>query len=506
MAPSFSLLFITPFIILSLFQTPAIAQLSYEQKGFISVSVSEKGLDFLKDLLIEKAISTLTPLSLPQIEKYVKVPVVGKVHIVLSNITIYHVDVNSSTINSDESGVSINALGATAYLSMNWEYSYKAWVIQVSDRGKASVKVEGMEVRLSVSLENQGGKLSMSLMESGCSIQDVDIQLDGGASWLYQGLVDAFSQKIESAVEDAILKKIKQGIVKVDSRLQSLPDKIPVDEVSSLNVTIVNGPSFSESLVDIGIDGLFVSRNNLLESKHQHKGQASAFRKEPTKMVQISLHEDVFNSASSIYFNADYMRWTVDKLPDQSLLNTSKWKNIVPQLYKQFPDDNMNLNIWVKSPPSVDVSDVDVTTAIYSDVSLGVLDGGKELQVACISVVIRASGYAEISRNNLTGSIGLDDISLSLKWSKIGDVQLELVQPVIEEVIETVLLPRLNSHLMRGFPLPLIHGFSLQNADIIYSEPAIMVSGDVVYVDSDISTLLLAIYGGHDLGFLKITL
>lgn len=506
MAPSSSLLFITPFIILSLFQTPAIAQLSSEQKGFISVSVSEKGLDFLKDLLIEKAISTLTPLSLPQIEKYVKIPVVGKVHIVLSNITIYHVDVNSSTINSDESGVSINALGATAYLSMNWEYSYKAWVIQVSDRGKASVQVEGMEVRLSVSLENQAGKLSMSLMESGCSIKDVDIHLDGGASWLYQGLVDAFSQKIESAVEDAILKKIKEGIVKVDSRLQSLPNKIPVDDVSSLNVTIVNGPSFSESLVDIGIDGLFVSRNNLLVSKVQHKGKASAFQKEPIKMVEISLHEDVFNSASSIYFNADYMRWTVNKLPDQSFLNTSKWKNIVPQLYKQFPDDNMNLNIWVTSPPFVDVSDEDVTTSIYSDVSLGVLDGGKELQVACISVVISASGYAEISRNNLTGSIGLDDISLSLKWSKIGDVQLELVQPVIEEVIETVLLPRLNTHLMRGFPLPLIHGFSLQNADIIYSESAITVSGNVVYIDSDISTLLLAIYGDHNLGFLKTTL
>ncbi|KAL8160023.1 hypothetical protein V2J09_001560 [Rumex salicifolius] len=504
MAYSFYVPLITLFIFLSSSQTHAIAQLSSDEKGFISVSVSEKGLDFLKDLLIEKAISSLTPLSLPQIERYVKIPVVGKVHIILSNIIIYHVDVNSSTIDSDENGVSITALGATANLSMNWEYSYKAWVIQVSDSGKAFVQVEGMEVGLSVSLVNQGGKLRMSVMECGCSIKDVDIHLDGGASWLYQGLVDAFSQKIESAVEDAILKKIKEGILRIDSRLQSLPDEIPVDELSSLNVTVVNGPSFSESSVDIGIDGLFVPSNNLLVSKfYQHEGKTSAFQKESSKMVEMSLHEDVFNSASLIYFDADYMRWTVNKLPDQSFLNTSKWKNIVPQLYKQFPDDKMNLNIWVTSPPYVDVSDDDVTTSIYADVSLGVLDGGKEIQVACMSVLIHASGSAEISRNNLTGNIKLDDISLSLKWSKIGDVQLELVQPAIEEVIATVLLPRLNTHLNQGFPLPLIHRFSLQNAEITYSESAITVSGDVSFVDCDLSTLLMV--GGQYLGFIKST-
>lgn len=48
-------------------------------------------------------------------------------------------------------------------------------------------KVEGLEVGLSLGLENRQGTLKLSLMECGCYVKNIAIQLDGGASWLYQG-------------------------------------------------------------------------------------------------------------------------------------------------------------------------------------------------------------------------------------------------------------------------------------------------------------------------------
>lgn len=48
-------------------------------------------------------------------------------------------------------------------------------------------KVDGMEVGLTLSLENQQGNLNLSLLECGCYVRDISIQLNGGASWLYQG-------------------------------------------------------------------------------------------------------------------------------------------------------------------------------------------------------------------------------------------------------------------------------------------------------------------------------
>lgn len=48
-------------------------------------------------------------------------------------------------------------------------------------------KVDGMEVGLTISLENQQGHLKLSLLECGCYVKDISIKLNGGASWLYQG-------------------------------------------------------------------------------------------------------------------------------------------------------------------------------------------------------------------------------------------------------------------------------------------------------------------------------
>lgn len=41
---------------------------------------------------------------------------------------------------------------------------------------------------------------------------------------------------------------------------------------------------------------------------------------------------------------------------------------------------------------------------------------------------ISASGFVEVSGNNLAGEAGLDDFTLSLKWSKVGNFHMYLVQ------------------------------------------------------------------------------
>lgn len=116
---------------------------STHSQSFISILVSQTGLNFAKDLLVTEAISSLTPLQVPQIEKTVKIPVIGKVHVVLSNITLYRVDVPSSIVKPGDTGVAIVASETTCNLSMNWHYSYSSWLvpISISDSGRASVQV-----------------------------------------------------------------------------------------------------------------------------------------------------------------------------------------------------------------------------------------------------------------------------------------------------------------------------------------------------------------------------
>ncbi|TYJ09816.1 hypothetical protein E1A91_A11G165300v1 [Gossypium mustelinum] len=461
-----------------------------QDESFTSILVSQNGLDFVKDLLVNEAISSIIPLQLPAtIEKSARIPFLGNVHMVISNVTIYKIDVLASYVKLGNSGIAIVASGTTCNLTMNWHYSYSSWLvpIEISDGGRASVEVEGMEVGLTLGLENHEGTLKLSLLESGCYVKEITIKLDGGASWLYQGMINAFEEQIGSAVESAITNKLKDGILKLDSFLQSLPKEIPVDDNASLNVSFVENPQLSSSSIEFDINGLFTDGKTVqpVSNHYRQASQPSVFCIDQSKMLGISLDEAVFNSASALYYDAEFMEWIVDKVPDQALLNTAGWRFIIPQLYKKYPNDDMNLNISLSSPPVIRISEHNIGASVYADVIIDVVEGSQVIPVACISLVIRGTGSVKIMGNNLGGSVKLDDLAMSLKWSKIGNLRMYLIQPVMWTLVQTVGIPYANSYLGKGFPLPIIHGFTLQNAEIIFSSSQVTVCSNVSYSESD---------------------
>ncbi|XP_047167487.1 putative BPI/LBP family protein At1g04970 [Vigna umbellata] len=438
----------TPFLVLLLLASSlnhGYAQFHPNNEAFISLSITQNGLDFVKELLVNKAISSLIPLQLPNIEKTSKIPVVGNVYMVLSNITIYHIYVPSSSVKPGETGISITASGVTCDLSMNWYYSYSTWLVpvEISDRGRAEVQV--------------------------------------------RKVVDAFEEKIGSAVENAITKKLTKGISRLDSYLESLPKEVPVDDHTSLNVTFVNDVLLSDSYVGFETNGLFIERNPsvpILDLYHNNL-KLPILCTNSSKMVGITLDEAVFNSASALYYDAKFMHWIVDQIPDQSLLNTAGWRFIIPQLYKKYPNHDMNFNISLSTPPVVEISNQKAGAITIVDMTIDVLEEDKVIPVACISLVIQATGALKISGNNLVGDIRLNDFQMSLKWSKIGNLRMYLIQPVVWTLIETVFLPHANTRLNKGLPLPIIHGFILQNAEIILSTSRLAVCSDVAFTESN---------------------
>ncbi|GJM98453.1 hypothetical protein PR202_ga15467 [Eleusine coracana subsp. coracana] len=107
----------------------------------ISAIISQSGLDFAKDLLVSGAVETLTPLSVPDIERSVNIPLVGTVRMVASGIVLHSLAVTNSTVAVGDTGVVVAASLASANISMEWSYSYSAWVVTISDSGNASIQV-----------------------------------------------------------------------------------------------------------------------------------------------------------------------------------------------------------------------------------------------------------------------------------------------------------------------------------------------------------------------------
>lgn len=83
------------------------------------------------------------------------------------------------------------------------------------------------------------------------------------------------------------------------------------------------------------------------------------------------------------------MHWTVDRFPNQSLLNTTTWRYIYPQLYEVYPNDGMKLNISLTSPPVIKIVENDLDVTIYLDVTVNVLDADEVIPVASVSLVCK---------------------------------------------------------------------------------------------------------------------
>ncbi|KAL6596647.1 hypothetical protein ACP70R_047290 [Stipagrostis hirtigluma subsp. patula] len=480
-----------PLLILLLSAAAAVAG---GDEAHVSAVVAEKGLAFAKDVLIEEAVRSLTPLRLPGVEKAMRVPFLGGVRVAASNITLFHLDVgDDSTIYPGDSGLVVVASGITANISMDWSYCYDSWFfpIEIADSGTASILVQGMEVGITMVIKNSNGSLALSVSQCGCYVKDLVISLDGGASWFYQGFINAFEDHIKAAVEKAIPENIIEGAGKLDSFLQGLPRSVNVDNVAALNMTFVNDPHYGNSSIEFDINGLITSAIAKTNSLRKHP-QLSLSCGGASKMLLLSLDEDVFNSALEVYFKAGSMHWIVDKVPDQSLLNTASWKFIIPRLYWNYPNDAMLLNISMASSPVIRITSENIGATINADMIIDVLDGKETVPVACISVVVSASGVVEASGNKVYGRVGLDNFSLELKWSKIGNFHMSLIQGVIRVFLNTVCMPYLNSRLGNGFVLPVVHGFTLKDVYVLTSAEQLTLCSDVTFTNaSTLATLPL---------------
>ncbi|XP_074324055.1 putative BPI/LBP family protein At1g04970 [Apium graveolens] len=188
-------------------------------------------------------------------------------------------------------------------------------------------------------------------------------------------VADAFNEDIISSVEDAVSNKFKDGIIYVDCFLESVPKEIPIDNVTAINVTLVNDLVFSDSSFELEIDGLFTANDESVISSLQREAKDDSNSCEGlNKMIWISLHEKVLDSAVSVYFEAYMMQWVVDQLPGQFLLNTAGWKHVIPQLYKKFPNDDMKLNISISSPLTINIQRQNIDVTVDLDMTVYVVD------------------------------------------------------------------------------------------------------------------------------------
>eukprot|EP00850_Spirogloea_muscicola_P023174 SM000334S12543 [mRNA] locus=s334:24154:27375:- [translate_table: standard] len=451
-------------------------------------TLSERGLTYVKDVLIEQVLEELTPLHVPDIRVRVSFKV-GHVDLRLSRITLLGALVPNAEIDLGDSGVTIFASGVVANITLDWHVVASGGIVPVSvkDHGYANVRAQGVQAGVTAGLETVNGALNLTVMQHGCYIDDLQIHMHGGASIIYNWLAQGFHNHLRAAVETAINKAVLRATKKLDMYLHDLPRKVPVDDTLAIDVTLVEDPIVKSKYMSFALRGEFLGLSSTSKFPfHPPSLPEGAFCGASERMLTITISGAVLNSATAAYYEEGSLDFLVTYLPDGSpfKMNTGSWMYVLPRLYLKYPNRPMALRLVATSAPAVNLTEDGARASAAVDMYINVYPNDTKddsVTVACVNLAVTVEGLMGISGNNLTGEAHMDDLTLSLEWSDIGYFPMRTVQAAVRTVVNIIIIPMLNRSLQTGHSLPVLPGVALRKAKVTYAQDYLLVCTDVEY-------------------------
>ncbi|KAL3859700.1 hypothetical protein ACJMK2_009905 [Sinanodonta woodiana] len=381
----------------------------------------------------------------------------------------------SSIVFLPGSGLQWTANGAG--ISMHGDFHYKIdkkWVPTIRGSGSFDISVSGLDFSINMIFGVDVNGLP-TIYASGCScgVSRVNIKFHGGWAWLY----NLFSGKLEDVVKKTLKNKICDSVTKQineegEKKLASLPVTVKLGRRFLLDYRLLQTPSFSH-----------------LTWKHFTRyGDETEAPFDPPTMVDIGdtqrmmylwISDYMFNTLGYAAQMHNYLARNItaadcspivkyssfiSAAPDQrGILNTTCTSficlgNLIPQIHKDFPDSTVELNLFSGNPQRC-----------------------LSLLMGCSSATMETAVNVSLANELVYGKIYDMKLLLNVTNSAVGPVAGEFIQTIINNVLKTVLIPKINELGQKGFPLPVTGKIRFINASLRLLQHAVVIETDLNY-------------------------
>lgn len=82
----------------------------------------------------------------------------------------------------------------------------------ISDSGNGDVQISNSNANAQVHIYQSGGKPACNVLSASVDLENLDIHVNGGPSWLYNLLIGLFKGDIKNAITGALQNAITNGI------------------------------------------------------------------------------------------------------------------------------------------------------------------------------------------------------------------------------------------------------------------------------------------------------
>ncbi|XP_041801740.1 bactericidal permeability-increasing protein [Chelmon rostratus] len=452
----------------------------------VQVILTNKGLQYGKHVGAGWIQDKLASVTFPDISGKIRISIFGNLDYTLTGVTITKCDFPEPSVEfyQDATGFKTSMSGLCVALTGGWMTHFG--LIHCS--GSFNLAVFSVDVTSVVELgRDADGHLSVTSVSCDAQVGDVDLQLYGGTSWIFQPVLGYFKGPIRDEIKGRICPNVEEIIVRLESHLQAMNVSFDVDHDLTLDLPLTGLPVINSSSLNLGLKGEFYSIKTHAEPPFE--AQPFTVPKQPGYMLSVGLSEFTLNSASYGYYSAGLLQALINDsmIPPGSHihLNTSSMGPFIPQLPDMFPGLLMNLQVYAREVPLFSFQPGAVKLGLLGAVkAFAIQANGTQTPLFKLNVDSAFSGKVWTADGKLKGSMAMNNLTLTLASSEVGTFKTDAIGG-LARMASTVLVAKLNEKLGKGVDLPRMKHAELVNTVLAVEEGFIAISSDAQVLQTD---------------------
>eukprot|EP00071_Canis_lupus_P016915 XP_013962325.1 lipopolysaccharide-binding protein-like [Canis lupus familiaris] len=499
--------------------------------GFVA-RITRKGLEYARQYGVAILKKELSTIELPDFSGSFKVSWIKIMSYEFYRLKIHDFELRNSDLRlCPRQGVRASLSNNYVSVSGNWKIK-KAFF---SFDGTFEMKVDDICISAFLNLgKDQSGRLTASMAHCNNSIGHISIDISGKLSWILNLFHERIENKFKNILEQKICEMVEKATTsRLEPYLQTLPVISMIDQVASIDYSLIGAPQVNSQVLDTPFKGEFFGQNG--HSRAPFEAPPIRLPEKHDYMVYFAISEYVFNTASWVYHQAGYMNFTIQNQHMQNLtklaskpsakkwreryldstcltsnsallatscissslllllqispdspihLHTSSFPALVPQLARMYPNMELELEMSPESAPLLMFTPGNVTLMPAIDVQAFALkpNSSDRKPLFQLRVTTSISATINVSSDRIVGSVTPGSkLKLELKHSNINFIDVELMEVILNYYALHTIYPSLNAKLEEGFPLPLPVDTYLNSSELQVHENFLLLLANLDY-------------------------
>lgn len=401
----------------------------------------------------------------------------------LTNLKLASVSLPNSVVSTvPGQGLHLQISNVGATLNFDWSYREDMWP-HISDSGNGDVAISQSNADVQIHIFDSGRRPACNVISSSVSLNNFDVHVNGGPSWLYNFLIGLFKGDIKNAVTGALQNAIQNGVNDALNKLfQGLPIDVKITPYVEIDYGLVADLDFSNNYFSLPELGEFYMINNHVECPAPRSSIPDIIN---SQMVQMLITEFVAESAGFAFWKLGQLQFNLTQkdIPSWSpvQLNTSYFEYILPNLYNKYPNAAMMLDLSVGAMPTANFETSGATVNAYGFIQVFVLENGSYLSAFTLNGTVSCAGTAKLNEQVIAANLTFINVDFDLYNTNIGPFNVTILDKLINALFQYGIVPAINTILEKGFPLPTVPNLKFVNPAINWGKDYLAVTTDVTY-------------------------